>query len=135
MKKVFFLLALLIGLSMNQGFAQDAGSSEHYTIGDLDKLGKLDLTKLYVDQVHKISMLLPYVPFNQKGDAVSLAGMGIPSTKDNNGFIKKLDASGGSHNEALDETLNNIIPYADKADIIKSILFLQTMIEKIETGI
>jgi hypothetical protein len=137
MKKVFLMMALFLGVSMgvtaqnDNNFTTDA----HHTFGSLDQLGKLELTKIYVDLVHKINMLLPYVPFNQKGDAISLSGMGIPSTKDNNGFIKKLDSSGGSHNEALDETLNNIIPYADKADIIKSILFLQGVIEKIETGI
>ena len=137
MKKVFLMMALFLGVSMgvtaqnDNNFTTDA----HHTFGSLDQLGKLELTKIYVDLVHKINMLLPYVPFNQKGDAISLSGMGIPSTKDNNGFVKKLDSSGGGHNEVLDETLNNIIPYADKADIIKSILFLQGVIEKIETGI
>ncbi|HHG83183.1 MAG TPA: hypothetical protein ENJ82_00410 [Bacteroidetes bacterium] len=133
MKKAFFLIAIVLGLGLNAAAQND--TSPHHTLGSLDQYGKLELTAIYVDMVHKINMLIPYVPFNQKGDAVSLAGMGIPSSKDNNGFIKKLDASGGSHNEALDETLRNIIPYADKEDIIKSILFLQNVVEKIEAGI
>lgn len=136
MMRILFFLILLTGISFSAQ-AQVPGSKggEHYTVGDLDKLGKLELTRIYVSQVNKLTLLLPYVPFNQKGDAVSLSGMGIPDTKDNNGAIKSLDNSGGGHNEALDETLNNIIPYADKADIIKSILFLQNFIEKIEAGI
>ncbi len=135
--RIFFFLLLLTGLSFTAQ-AQVPGGGKgggHYTVGELDKLGKLELTRIYVDQVNKLTLLLPYVPFNQKGDAVSLSDMGIPSTKDNNGAIKSLDNSGGSHNETMDETLNNIIPYADKADIIKSILFLQNFIEKIEAGI
>lgn len=113
----------------------DGSNGPHRTLGELDKLGKLDLTKIYVEQVNKLGMLLPYIPFNQKGDAVSLSGMGIPNNKDNNDYIKILDASSGDHSERLDQTLNNIVPYADKEDIIKSILFLQSIIERIESGI
>ena len=119
-------------------YAQPSGdgtSGPHHTVGELDKLGKLELTKIYVEQVNKLGMLLPYIPFNQKGDAVSLSGMGIPNSKDNNDYIKVLDASSGDHAERSDQTLSNIIPYADKEDIIKSILFLQGVIERIETGI
>ena len=135
--RFFFFLLLFTGLSLtvNAQVPGGKGGSEHYSVGELDKLGKLELTQIYVSQVNKLTLLLPYVPFNQKGDAVSLSGMGIPNTKDNNGAIKALDGSGGNHNETMDETLNNIIPYADKADIIKSILFLQNFIEKIEAGI
>lgn len=131
-------MAFVLGITLN-GWAQtttdESNNASHYTIGELDKLGKLELADIYVVLVHKINMLLPYIPFNQKGDAVSLAGMGIPNTKDNNGSIKKLDGSGGSHNEALAESMGHIIPYADKADIIKSILFLQSIIERIDSGL
>jgi hypothetical protein len=127
---------LMIGLG-TAAMAQpgDPGPTTHFTIGVLDQMGKLELTRIYVTQCAKLNMLLPYIPFNQKGDAVSLAGMGIPDTKDNNVFIKKLDTSSGTHNETLDETLNIIIPYADKDDIIKAILFLQSVVERVETGL
>lgn len=135
MKRILFLLMILTGLGLSANAQTGGVNVEHYTLGDLDKLGKLELSAIYIAQVNKLNLLLPYVPFNQKGDAISLSGMGIPSTKDNNGAIKDLDGSGGSYNEVLDEKLSNIIPYADKEDIIKSILFLQNVIEKIEGGI
>ena len=137
MKRIIFFGMLFLGLA----FAVQAqpgkpnNQGKNYSVGELDKLGKLELTRIYVDQVNKLTLLLPYVPFNQKGDAISLSGMGIPNTKDNNDAIKSLDNSGGNHNETLNETLNNIIPYADKADIIQSILFLQGFLDKIEAGI
>ena len=136
MRKIFLAVLLVLG-TLSLGYSQVPGgaASEHYTIGDLDKLGKLELSRIYVAQVNKLNLLLPYVPFNQKGDAVSLAGMGIPNTKDNNGAIKDMDGIIGGHNQVMDETLNNLIPYADKIDIIKSIMFLQNVIEKIESGI
>lgn len=107
----------------------------HYTYGDLDKLGKLELTEIYIKQVQKMNLLMPYIPFNQKGEAVSLTNMGIPNTKENNQVIKKLDGSGGTHNEAMDESLTSIIPYADKEEVIKAILFVQSTIERLEAGL
>lgn len=138
MKKtlVLFTLVLAFVLPSHAQFDEGAaGTGDHFTIGELAKLGKLELTQIYIDEIQKLNLLLPYIPFNQKGEAVSLANMGIPSTKDNNGAVKDLDESSGGHNEAQKETLSNIIPYADKEDIIKSILFLQDTIERIENGI
>lgn len=138
MKKTLFILSILFGLSLTASAQFDEGgdgNGDHYTIGELTKLGKLELTNIYIEEIQKLNLLLPYIPFNQKGEAVSLANMGIPSTKDNNGAIKNLDESGGDHNSTQKETLSNIIPYADKEDIVKSILFLQDIIERVENGI
>jgi hypothetical protein len=135
MKLFFAFFVLAVGLSTTAMAQPGDGPTTHFTIGVLDQMGKLELTRIYVTQCAKLNMLLPYIPFNQKGDAVSLAGMGIPDTKDNNAFIKKLDTSSGTHNETLDETLNIIIPYSDKDDIIKAILFLQSVVERVETGL
>ena len=127
------LVFAFFGATMAQEPFSNTG--EHYTIGSLEKLGKLELTEIYVAQIQKLNMLLPYVPFNQKGEAVSLSGMGIPSTKDNNEAIKKLDESGAAHNEKIKETMVNVIPYSDKEDIIKAILFIQNITERMESGL
>ncbi|MCB9230268.1 MAG: hypothetical protein H6581_01275 [Bacteroidia bacterium] len=138
MKKILIALSILLVMG-GVVSAQPAGGtierSEIFTVGDLDKLGKLQLTKIYIDQVQKLNLLIPYVPFNQKGEAVALTNMGIPNTKDNNAFIKKLDVSCSDHNQAIDSTMANVVPYADKPDIIKAILFIQDVIQRIELGI
>ncbi len=136
MREIFFIIALAIGL-VQTGYSQVPGgaANKHYTVGELDKMGKLELSRLYVAQVNKLNLLLPYIPFNQKGDAVSLAGMGIPNTKNNNGAIKEMDGTVGNHNSVMGESLTSLIPYADKVDIIKSILFLQNVVERVEAGI
>ena len=135
MKKLAILIPFFLVLAIGMNAQPGLQTKQHYTVGDLDKLGKLELANIYIGQVQKLTLLIPYVPFNQKGETVSLSGMGIPSTKDNNGYIKALDASGSSHNETLDETLNNILPYSDKADIIRAILFIQDVVERIENGV
>lgn len=134
MKKAFLSLLTLFLIGLTPLMAQ-TGEGKNYTVGELETLGKLELTKIYIGYVQKLNLLLPYVPFNQKGEAVSLSNMGIPNTKDNNEDIKRLDSSSGSHNEALNLTLTNILPYADKENIIEGILFLQKMVQHIEAGL
>ena len=138
MKKLFFIFSAIFLLG-TVSFAQNAGDGGEpdgvYTYGDLDQLGNLELTSIYIKQIAKLNRLLPYAPFNQKGEAVSLTNMGIPNTKDNNTSVKKLDNSGGTHNEVLKETLDSIVPYADKEDIISAILFVQGVTQRLESGI
>lgn len=136
MKKGILILPFFL-LIFSAGFAQTPNpeNDKHYTIGELASMGKLELTTIYIQEVQKLTLLVPYVPFNQKGEAVSLARMGVPNTKDNNDAVKLLDASGGSHNERISEALTNVIPYSDTKDIVRAILFLQDVIERIEAGI
>jgi hypothetical protein len=134
--KAFWGTIILFCCLSGSVFTQlNEGPTTHFTIGVLDQMGKIELTGIYLSQCSKLSMLLPYIPFNQNGDAVSLSTMGIPDTNDNNGFVKKLDSSSGSYHETLESTLSVILPYAEKLDIINSILFLQDIIERIETGL
>ena len=141
MKQIFiFLLSgffAFSGVSAQTSGAAAPGSpaNARYVYGDLDKLGKLDLTVIYVQQIQKLNQLLPYCAFNQKGEATSLANMGVPGSKDNNGTVKKLDASIANHNEILLQTMSDIIPYSDKEEIIKAILFIQGIAERLEAGL
>ena len=140
MKKLLLLLPALLLFSL-YSFGQPPkavsfdSNNSHYTLGQLDELGKLELTTIYVEMVQKLNLLLPYTAFNQKGEASALSSMGIPNTKDNNGAIKQLDASGVSNNVVISETMASILPYADKENIVKGILFIQGVLENLERGL
>ena len=101
----------------------------------LEKLNKLDLTQIYIDQVSKLNMIIPYAAFNQKGEAISLSQMGVPSTKDINTGVSKVEKAIADGNEAMKEQLSIVIPYADKMEIINAILFVQSVIQKMEVGL
>ena len=137
MKQAFILfLAGFFAITLVSAQTAATGSPNvRYLYGDLDKLGKLDLTVIYVQEIQKLNQLLPYCAFNQKGEATSLTTMGVPGSKDNNGIVKKLDASIAGHNETLLQTMSDIIPYSDKEEIIKAILFIQGIIERLEAGL
>lgn len=133
---VIFFLTGIFALTLVSAQTPASGPQNvRYLYGDLDKLGKLDLTVIYVQEIQKLNQLLPYCAFNQKGEATSLANMGVPGSKDNNGIVKKLDASIASHNEMLLQTMSDIIPYSDKDEIIKAVLFVQSIIERLEAGL
>ena len=132
---LLFLFGLFALSTLSAQTSGAAAPEVRYQYGDLDKLGKLELTVIYVQQIQKLNQLLPYCAFNQKGEATSLANMGVPGSKDNNGAVKKLDSSIATHNEILLQTMSDIIPYSDKEEIIKAILFLQGIAERIAAGL
>lgn len=119
MKKILITLMLLTGIAK----AQDST----YTKEQLMATGKLTLTSIYLNQCNQLVTLLPRVIFNEynfKND--------IPTNR----FVIKrrenvMDAT-KSFNEYYSENYKDIAPYADKTELVKGILYLQSIIEKLK---
>lgn len=111
---------------------------KYYTEEDLMKLGKLELTQIYMSRISALVEILPYIALHPKPGA-TLQEMGIPadpktSTGANN--IKHVENSTKNKSAYLSSvkiTLDDIIPYADKVNIVKTILFYEDVIKKTET--
>jgi len=86
---------------------------------------KMQLTNVYLDQVTTLAFSTPYTPFTI-GVTDSVNGdLDIPVSK----YIKRkreevLDMS-TKYGETMKEQLYEIVPYSDKKDMIRAILFLQ----------
>ncbi|MCS7073160.1 MAG: hypothetical protein NZ108_01695 [Bacteroidia bacterium] len=135
MKSFSIFLALLFSVQFL--FAQDApvmntnAATANYLVGDLEKLDKLELTKIYISKVNRLMTIVPYIPF-AKLEPKSPSDIKIPSNNANEACMRKLENSLKDHNQQLDASLSSLTPYADKKNIIESILFLQQVINKIE---
>ena len=135
MRTLFLLLAMLA--SVHFGMAQDApvmntnAATANYLVGDLEKLDKLELTKIYISKVNRLMTIVPYIPF-AKLEPKNPTDIKIPNNNANEGFMRKLESSLKDHNQQTDASLSALNPYADKKNIIESILFLQQVINKIE---
>lgn len=92
-------------------------SGQTYTTDSLETMPKMVLTKIYLDKVQQLNTKLPYVSFG--------AVLDMPMTKYTNSKRKKVNDKCRSYNETIKNELYEIIPYSDKKDIIKGILFLQ----------
>jgi hypothetical protein len=115
MKKVLLVLMMFAASS---AFAQSPADSTvvNYTREELTKMTKNQLTSIYLGE---ITEMLAYAP-----EAALHLG-DVPDNKYIRGKFEKINKSTGNHAVVLKESYKDIIPYADKAQIIDAILYLQ----------
>lgn len=111
--------------------SNSTAATVNYTVGDLEKLNKLELTTIYIVKLKRLHNLLPFIPF-QKLDPKTPNDLKIPSVKMNDKAIEQMATSRESYNTTVEGALNSVIPYADKKAIIESIIFIQHFINKVE---
>ena len=105
----------------------DAVLKKVYTKDELELLGKLELTTIYQERIAIITEVLPYLALHSKPGA-TLKDMSIPQTPANLSHLEKEVKNKQVYVASVNETLVDIIPYADKQNIIWSILFFQDII-------
>lgn len=133
LKTIFLMLGLMLCFNFSQVQAQEGTnpSSVNYQVGDLEKLDKLELTKIYIQKVNRLSQIMPYLPF-KKLEPKNPADLKIPGTSINEKALSGYEKEIKNYTETSDAALSNLIPYADKKDIMDSIIFMQNFISKIE---
>jgi hypothetical protein len=146
MKNLFFAIITIIAIaSPSYSQTSNLGSMSHlakdqntryvYSKDTLDQMNKLDLTKIYLQQVQALNNILPYASFNIKGQASGVKQIDIPKSKYTSSKRTKVSDRAKNYNETVNENLNEIIPYSDKSEIIKGILFVQEMINRLDQGL
>ena len=116
MKKLFIIAALFVATN---------GYSQTHTDSTLNSMTKMQLTNIYLDQVTQLAFSTPYTPFTIGVTDTVNGDLDIPVSK----YIKRkreevLDMS-TKYGETMKEQLYEIVPYSDKKDMIRAILFLQ----------
>lgn len=140
-KNWFFILALtFVGLFAQAQTANDVTPSQnslrmHYDTTFLNSKSKLELTKIYLEQVQIINNILPYAAFPIKGQVMGINQIDIPSSKYTGDKRERVSNKVNVYNETMNKNLQEIIPYSDKNEIIKGIMFIQDMIQKIDLGL
>lgn len=99
---------------------------------ELEKLGKLELTKLYLERVAVLTEIIPYLALNKAPAGSGLDELGIPETKTNMSHLDREVRNKDAYLNAVQETMNDIIPYADKKNIVWCILFLEDTLHRIQ---
>ncbi len=98
---------------------------------ELEKMGKLELTNLYLERVSVLTEIIPYLALNKAPAGAGLAELGIPETKTNTSHLDREVSNKVAYLKAVKETMNDIIPYADKKNIIWCILFLEDTLHRV----
>ena len=113
MKKPLIIVLLAFGMKAS---AQQEQSYE--------QMSKMQLTKIYLEQVQQLALAVPYSSFTMP-DTSGVIDM--PTSK----YLKnKRDAVTevtANFNKTINVELYEVIPYADKQQIIQAILFLENI--------
>lgn len=114
MKKTLIALFVCLGSS---AMAQSPDSLQMRE-AELMKMGKLSLTRIYMELVTTEIVVMPNMPFVKSLE-------NVPSNSFTIAKWKRINRSNYKHVKALMENYKDLLPYADKADIVKGILYLE----------
>ena len=117
MKKL--LVLLMLSVASCASYAQtptDTNMVQNYTKEELSKMTKTQLTSIYLGEITEMLAYAAESPL-QPGD--------MPDNEHLAKELKKINKSVLSNAVVLKQNYKDIIPYADKQQIIEGILYLQ----------
>ena len=118
MKKLLIAVAFVFASKVSM--AQTA-----YTDSTLSTMTKMQLTKVYLDEVTKLAFSSPYTPFTTGVNDSIHGELDIPVSKYTTRKRDRILEMSKAYGELMEEQLYELVPYSDKKDIIRAILFLQ----------
>jgi len=107
------------------------GATIIYSLGDLEKMDKIELTRIYTAKLTRLYRILEYLPF-AKLEPKGPNDLKIPGVPANEKAMKALEDALRDYIKTVESSLATITPYADKKQIIDAILFLQAVTNKVE---
>lgn len=122
-------LASLLG-QQSTANAQSVDSTRVDTVvtkvdSSLYRMTKMQLTEIYLDEVVKLAFSSPYTPFTMGVNDTIHGDLDIPVSKYIAKKRKKILEVSKAYGEVIKERLYELVPYSDKNDIIKAILYLR----------
>jgi hypothetical protein len=100
-----------------------------YTKEELNALPKLDLIEIYKSRLVYLVEVLPFLSLHPAPGS-TFHDMSIPETPENISHLEKETKNKQAFVGSLFETLDDVIPYSEKSNIIWCILFFDEMIKK-----
>lgn len=114
MKKPLIIVLLAFGMKAS---AQEVAQP-------YEQMSKMQLTKIYLEQVQKLATNLPYASFTMSD---TTGAIDMPQSKYLANKQKNVLSVYTKYNETISKNLYEVIPYADKAQIIQAIQFLENI--------
>lgn len=140
MKKIIFLslfMLFAVGNVNAQGkkpksiiSTSGAALRKFHEKSELDGMQKGQLLELYKERIKVLVNILPYIALTNK-PGMTMTDVGIPDTAENN---KALDAQQANTLEFVNATLefqSLMTPYADKGNLVSSILYYESMLREL----
>ena len=117
MKKLLIAVALLTSsVCMEQ---------QTYGEVELSRLSKMKLTNIYLDKLNELAFKAPYSTFSFGSVQDSSSVLDLPTSKYTTRKRDAIQEMSEEYSKVMRERLYELVPYSDKKDIIRGILFLQ----------
>jgi hypothetical protein len=143
MKKIIFLslFAIMAVGNMNaqnksqlKSIISTGGASvrKFHEKSELETMQKGALLELYIERIKVLVNTLPYIALTTK-PGITMQDVGIPENADNN---KALDSQKQNTQTFLTATVDFqrlMTPYADKGNLVSSILYYESMLKELNT--
>ncbi len=116
-------------IDTSHSFVKTEKVTKFYTKEELNKLPKLDLIEIYKSRLVYLIEVLPFISLHPEPGS-TFHDMAIPETEANIAHLDKETKNKQAFVKSLSETLDDVIPYSEKSNIIWSILYFDEMIKK-----
>jgi hypothetical protein len=103
--------------------------TKYYSESELNKLPKLALIEIYKARLVYLIEILPFISLHPTPGS-TFHDMSIPETDANIAHLDKEAKNKQAFIGSLSQTLDDVVPYSEKTNIIWSILFFDEMIKK-----
>jgi len=107
----------------------DLKINKFYSKSELEKLPKLDLISIYKNRLEYLIEVLPFLSLHPKPGS-TFHDMSIPETQENIYHLDKETENKQGFITSLFATLDDVVPYSEKENIIWCIMFFEEMIKK-----
>jgi hypothetical protein len=117
-----------IGKDTAHAFVKIKKITKYYTKEELNLMPKLELINIYKSRLAYLIEILPFLSLHPEPGA-TFADMSIPQTETNIAHLEKEAKNKTEFITSLNETLDDVIPYSEKTNIVWSILYFDEMIK------
>lgn len=89
-----------------------------------EQMSKMELTKIYLEQVQQLALAMPYSSFTMCDTSGVIDMPSSKYLKSKRDAVSKITAN---FNKTINVELYEVVPYADKVQIIQAIKFLENI--------
>lgn len=97
---------------------------------ELDVMNKGALLELYIERIKVLVNTLPYIALTNK-PGVTMQDVGIPDNAENNKILDQQQQNTLTFLNSTVEFQRSVTPYADKGNLVTSILFYESMLKEL----
>ena len=117
-----------LGKDTAHAFVKLKKITKFYTKEELTVMPKLELITIYKSRLAYLIEILPFLSLHPEPGA-TFQDMSIPETEINIAHLEKEAKNKTDFVTSLNETLDDVIPYSEKTNIVWSILYFDEMIK------